>query len=44
MASLWGKDARAAAEDEMMTPRVPWLKDYRLWLTIGTAAAWYVMR
>ena len=47
VASLWGKDARAAAEDEMMAPRVPWLKDYRLWLAIvsaGTAAAWYVMR
>ena len=47
VASLWGKGARAGSEDELMFPRVPGLKDYRLWLTIvsvGTAAVWYVMR
>jgi hypothetical protein len=47
VASLWGKEARATAADELMWQRVPWFKDYRLWLTIvsvGTAVAWYIMR
>jgi hypothetical protein len=45
--SLWGKGAAAIAEDEMLSQRVAWYKDYRLWLSIvsgGTAIAWYVMR
>jgi SSS family solute:Na+ symporter len=45
--SLWGTDAQAMAEDEMMAPETCWYRDYRLWLTIvstGTAVAWYIMR
>lgn len=47
VASLWGKGAAAIAEDEMLSQRVSWYKDYRLWLTIvsvGTAVGWYIMR
>ena len=45
--SLWGAEAQAMAEDEMMATVTCWYRDYRLWLTIvsvGTAIAWYVMR
>jgi solute:Na+ symporter, SSS family len=47
VASLWSKDAASMAADEMLSPRVAWYKDYRLWLSIvsaGTALAWYIMR
>jgi hypothetical protein len=47
VASLWGDDAKAMADDELMTQETRWFKDYRLWLTIvsvGTAIAWYIMR
>ena len=43
---LWGR-GRTAETDGVLRPRVFWLKDYRLWLTVvslGTATAWYVMR
>ncbi len=47
VASLWGTEAQAMANDEMVAPETRWVRDYRLCLSlvsVSTAIAWYVMR